>query len=39
LKITEVKVDAPLPDALFRVEIPEGSKVTDQTKAPRKGKP
>ena len=39
LKITEVKVDAPLPDALFRVEIPEGSKVNDQTKAPRKGKP
>src|SRR3954452_8127355 len=31
LKIIEVKVNAPLPDGLFAVEIPEGERIVDQT--------
>lgn len=38
LKITELKVNIPLPDELFRVEIPEGAKINDQTKKASKGR-
>jgi hypothetical protein len=38
LKITELKVNVPLPDVLFRVEIPEGAKINDQTKKASSGK-
>ncbi len=38
LKITELKVNVPLPDDLFRVEIPEGAKINDRTKGTPKGK-
>jgi hypothetical protein len=38
LKITELKVNIPLPNDLFRVEIPEGAKINDQTKRASKGK-
>jgi len=35
LTITEARVNEPLPDALFRVEIAEGSRVVDETHKPR----
>ena len=38
LKITELKVNIPLSDDLFRVEIPEGAKINDQTNNTSKGK-
>jgi thiol-disulfide isomerase/thioredoxin len=34
LKIVEVKVNAPLPESLFFVEIPEGERIVDQTAQP-----
>ena len=34
LRITEAKVNAPLPDATFRVEIPEDARINDRTKRP-----
>jgi hypothetical protein len=38
LKITELKVNIPLPDDLFRVEIPVGATINDQTKSVSKRK-
>jgi thiol-disulfide isomerase/thioredoxin len=35
LTITEARVNEPLPDSLFRVEIAEGSRVVDETHKPR----
>ena len=37
LKITELTVNIPLPDGLFRVNIPEGAKINDQTRKASKG--
>jgi thiol-disulfide isomerase/thioredoxin len=34
LKIVEIKVNEPLPDDLFAVEIPEGERIVDQTFQP-----
>jgi hypothetical protein len=30
LRVVEIKVNQPLPDALFTIEIPEGAAVTDR---------
>jgi hypothetical protein len=38
LRITEAKVDVPLPDEMFRIEIPEGARINDQTKNPTRGR-
>jgi hypothetical protein len=32
LKITEAKVNVPLPDAMYRVELPQGARIVDRTK-------
>jgi hypothetical protein len=37
LKITEAKVNVPLPDALFQIEIPAGMRIIDRTKNPAGG--